>query len=231
MLERTVIVTGATGGVGASVCRTLASTYTVIAVGRNESALAGLANEVEILPIAGDLTDPTFRVRLSERVPKCSAIVHSAGVSRRKPHDEITVDDWTEIFSINLFAVQQMNSLFMARIRASKGDIIFLNSGAGQFSSRGNSLYSSSKHALKAYANSLREEERENGVRVTSVYPGYMDTAMVRDIARDASSIAPTELMVPVETVASAIATALAAPSQAMFEELTIRPTTPVVIR
>lgn len=231
MRKPTALVTGATGGVGASVCRSLSSIYTVVAVGRDEQKLETLANEVGVRPIAGDLTDPLFQNQLSDWVPECSAIVHSAGVSRRKPHDEITMDDLLHVFSINFFSAQQITSLFIERIRESEGDLVFLNSGAGQFSSPGNSLYSASKHALKAYTNSLREEERAKGVRVVSVYPGYIDTDMVRGIAQEASAVSPTAAMLPVETVASAITTALAAPRRAMFEEITIRPTIPVVIR
>src|SRR5699024_1741996 len=133
----TVIVTGATGGVGAAVCNELAASYSIVAVGRDKDKLAELSDGIDAMQACGDLTDPVFLHELSQSVPHCSAIVHSAGLSRRKCHEDITLNDLTQVFSVNLFAAQQLTALFIERIRQAKGDLVFLNSGAGQFSSPG----------------------------------------------------------------------------------------------
>lgn len=184
--------------------------------------------------LAGDVTEPAYQAAVAAAVPGCAMLVNSAGVSLRKPQAELTRADWEHVLGVNVVAVAGLTAALTPALRAVRGDVVMINSGAGQFSSPGNSLYSASKHALKAYTNSLRAEERGAGVRVTSIFPGYMDTDMVRTMPSvqdraDAAEV-PFARMVPVETLADAVALIAAAPPQATFEDITIRPTQPITI-
>ncbi|MCQ9386610.1 SDR family NAD(P)-dependent oxidoreductase [Brevibacterium moorei] len=254
--RRVAVISGASGGVGAAIARRLAPDFDLVLLGRNEAKLRALAAELQsALPdagtgpgaasamgeapahvtcLAGDVTEPAYQAAVAAAVPGCAMLVNSAGVSLRKPQAELTRADWEHVLGVNVVAVAGLTAALTPALRAARGDVVMINSGAGQFSSPGNSLYSASKHALKAYTNSLRAEERGAGVRVTSIFPGYMDTDMVRTMPSvqdraDAVEV-PFNQMVPVETLADAVALIAAAPPQATFEDITIRPTQPITI-
>lgn len=237
--RRCAVISGAGGGVGTAVAHRLTAGFDLYLLGRNVARLENLAHKLTAVGggvsyLAGDITDTEYRQRVVEAVSRCDVLVNSAGMSLRRPHQRLTQEDWHQVLDINVVAAAGLTSALIPAIRDSRGCVIMINSGAGQFSSPGNSVYSASKHALKAYTNSLRAEERARGVRVTSIFPGYMDTDMVRGMPtlKDPETAAnvPWEGMVPVETLAETVAMVVSAPPQATFEDIVIRPTTPITI-
>ena len=109
-----------------------------------------------------------------------------------------------------------------ARARAVGGHVVFINSGAGRTPSPGLASYSASKFALRAFADSLRADEP--ALRVTTVYPGRVDTDMQRDlVAYEGGEYQPERFLKP-ETVAQLVAQAVNAPPDADVHEVVVRP-------
>jgi NADP-dependent 3-hydroxy acid dehydrogenase YdfG len=93
------------------------------------------------------------------------------------------------------------------------------------FSYPDGAVYSGTKFALRTMADCLREEERESGVRVVSIHPGFVDTDMARTIRQRAGREGPDESYARAETIAAGVRVAVDAPPEAQFETISIRPT------
>ncbi len=81
-------------------------------------------------------------------------------------------------------APAELTRLLLPQLRAARGHVVFVNSGAGLRANPEWGAYAASKHGLKALADALRGEEADHGVRVTSVYPGRTATPMQEKVHR-----------------------------------------------
>ncbi len=107
-------------------------------------------------------------------------------------------------------------------LRAARGQVVFINSGAGVNVSPGLASYSASKFALRAFADSLRADEPL--LRVTSIHPGRVDTEMQRDlVAYEGGEYDPARFL-SAQTVAQVTADAINAPPDAHLHEVIVRP-------
>jgi NADP-dependent 3-hydroxy acid dehydrogenase YdfG len=99
---------------------------------------------------------------------------------------------------------------------------VFINSGAGINASPGLASYSASKFALRAFADSLRADEPT--LRVTSIHPGRIDTDMQRDLIAYEGREYDPEQFLSADTVAAAVAHAVATPPDGHVHEVILRP-------
>jgi NADP-dependent 3-hydroxy acid dehydrogenase YdfG len=116
----------------------------------------------------------------------------------------------------------ELTLALLPALRRARGQVVFINSGSGRTASRGMASYSSSKFALRAFADSLRSDEPE--LRVTTVYPGRTDSDMQRELVEfEGGTYDPAEFLKP-ETVATAVANAVATPPDGHMHEVVLRP-------
>ena len=101
---------------------------------------------------------------------------------------------------------------------------MFVNSGAGLHANPEWSAYAASKHGLRALADSLRGEEKEHGVRVTSVYPGRTATPMQERVHEQEGKEYDAADWIRPETVADAILHVLDLPRDATIPDVTVSP-------
>ena len=114
-------------------------------------------------------------------------------------------------------------------LRKRRGQVVFINSTAGLNASAGVGLYSATKHALKALADSLRAEVNSDGVRVLSVYPGRTAIPMqAAIIASEGRAYLPEKLLQP-DDVAATVVSALMLPRTAEVTDVKIRPLTKIL--
>lgn len=217
------LITGGTRGIGRAICTALASTHHLLVGGRDAERVASVVNE---LPSAEafvcDLNDEASTAAAASAVGRLDALVHSAGVIGPGRVSELTRAQWRAVLETNVVAVADLTRLLMPALRAAHGQIVLINSGAGFSAGANGGLYSASKFGLRAFGDALREEERGT-VRVTSIHPGRVDTEMQQELQRGNGPYVP-EQHLRAQSVADAVAFALAASPEAMIESLSIRP-------
>ncbi len=218
----TALITGAGGGIGSAIATALAPTHTLLLAGRPSDRLDAVAQRLDATTFPLDLTDSGEIDAACEIVDELDVLVHNAGVSIPGHVAESNVDEWRTTFAVNVLGPVELTLALLPALRHARGQVVFINSGAGRNVSPGMASYSASKFALRAFADSLRADEP--GLRVTTVYPGRTDTEMQRElVAFEGGKYDPTKFLKP-ETVAGAVADVVATPPDGHVHEVVLRP-------
>jgi NADP-dependent 3-hydroxy acid dehydrogenase YdfG len=232
--KKVVLITGASGGVGQSIALKLAAEGADVALvdcqrdllqnlaqrcnqfgGRSTSYTVNLLNETEI-----DGLKPMVLKDYSE----IDILVHNAGIIALSPLLDAHISDFDRQYQCNVRAPFLLTQMFLPSLIARRGQIVFINSTAGLNAGRGVAQYAATKHALKALADSLRDEVNSQGVRVLSLYLGRTATPMQAKVhAFEGKTYQPERLIQP-EQVASIMADALAMGREAEITEIRMRP-------
>ncbi|MGF3057436.1 SDR family oxidoreductase [Microbacterium sp. YY-01] len=218
------LVTGGTGGIGSAIARSLASTHYVLAIGRKVSKLADLASTPHIEPVALDLLDLEATCSYISQLSRLDVLVHSAAVSDRFTVEEADAAEWRHQLELNVVVPAELSRVALPLLRASQGQLVFINSGAGLRSYPTHTLYSATKFALKALADGLRGEEREHGVRVATVHPGPTDTPMLAGDLRKADREYESEKYIQPDSIASTVRLIVDATADAQITDIVVRP-------
>jgi NADP-dependent 3-hydroxy acid dehydrogenase YdfG len=220
------VVTGASSGIGKAVAGALADAGArVLAVSRHPDADA---NGQTVSTHAADITSADSILTLVERVRHefgaVDVLVHSAGVITIGSMLELGVETLDEQYRINVRAPYVLTRALLPLLIAGRGQVVFVNSSAGLSARAGVGQYAATKHALKAIADSLREEVHVHGVRVLSVYPGRTASPMQERVLAMESRQLDVSAMLQPEDVAATILHALTAPLTAEIKDISIRP-------
>jgi NADP-dependent 3-hydroxy acid dehydrogenase YdfG len=219
------LVTGATRGIGRAVAHALEPTHQVLLGGRDAGALEKLAAELPgARPWPVDLTDPEALRTATAEIGELDVLVHSAGVARLGTVEQAGSDAWRTSFEVNVVAVAELTRLLLPALRAAKGHVVVINSGAGMTARAGWGPYAASKFAARAFADVLRAEEEANGLRVTSVFPGRTDTEMQQAIVAGEGGDYVSERYLRPDSVATAVLSAVSASPDAHVTEIVVRP-------
>src|SRR6185437_1663060 len=176
----TALITGAGGGIGSAIADALAPTHTLLLAGRPSDRLDAVADRLDASIIPLDLSDVDAIESRCEFPDELDVLVHNAAVSFPGPVAESHIKEWRATFDVNVFAPVALTLALLPALRRARGQVVLINSGAGLRVSPGMASYSASKFALRAFADSLRDDEPE--LRVTTVFPGRTDTDMQREI-------------------------------------------------
>jgi len=223
----THLVTGAGSGIGAVLAeRLLERGDALVLLARStERAHELRADLPEATVLVADLADAASVEAVSDRLPAVlDSVVHAAGVVDLGPVAELTTEAWQSQLAVNLVAPAVLTRLCLPAVRAARGTVVFLNSGAGQVAHPQWSAYAASKFGLRALADSLRAEEQAHGVRVTTVYPGRTATPMQQKVHQQEGKDYDASAWIDPATVVDAILHVLDLPGDATVSELTIRP-------
>jgi NADP-dependent 3-hydroxy acid dehydrogenase YdfG len=225
----THLITGAGSGIGAAVARRLHERGDeLILLARDAGRAKELAAEYEgARTLVADLADPDRISRslgMQQMPDRLDSLLHIAGVVDLGPIVELRPKTWHQQLNANLVSPAELTRLFLPQLRAAQGHVLFVNSGAGLHAHAQWGAYAASKHGLKALADSLREEEHGNGVRVTSVYPGRTAGPMQLKVHSQEGKEYDASRWIAPESVATTILTALDLPRDAEINDLTVRP-------
>jgi NADP-dependent 3-hydroxy acid dehydrogenase YdfG len=180
---KTVLVTGASAGIGRATAVALAQAGArIIATGRRKielDALAKQCGEAAVETVAGDLNDRGFVDELAKRADGVDIMAHNAGVLKYAPLMAMTEADCEAMFRTNVLASFRV-ILAVARSMAERrrGHIIVMTSIAAREVYRLGVIYCTTKHALSAFARGLRIELQGDGIKVTEIAPGMVDTGI-----------------------------------------------------
>lgn len=229
---RRFIVTGAGSGIGRAVAVELAAQGAALSlVGRDRRKLEETA--ALLAPGEHDLWSVDLReaAKIEEFatafVAGCDALhglVHSAAEFANARIAEGRLADAARLMAVNALAPMQLCASLLPLLRASKGDIVFINSSAVRGAAAGIAPYSMSKAALRSLADTLRTEENAAGVRVLSVFPGRTATAMQEAVVRAEGGHMQPDRLLQATDVAEIVVAVLGLPATAEVTELHVRP-------
>ncbi|MFF0488979.1 SDR family oxidoreductase [Nocardia sp. NPDC004068] len=220
----TALITGASRGLGAAIARELAPTHRLLLGARTAASLEPILRELPgatAWPV--DLTDYDAVAAAAARIERLDVLVNNAGVAGYLgPIAGASAARWRETLEANLIAVAELTRVLLPALRAAKGHVLLINSGAGLRAHPEWGLYAASKFGLRAFGDALRQEEPD--LRVTSIHPGRIDTDMQREIVAGEGREYRAEDFLTAETVAWAIRNAVETPRDAHPTEIVLRP-------
>src|SRR5215218_1222694 len=166
-IKGTVLLTGASGGIGHAIARALAARGAqLVLTGRRTDVLEPLAAEVGGRALVVDLADRDAIPRLAEEAGDVEILVANAALPASGTLDDYTLD----------------------QVARGHGHLVFISSLSGRAAAGGSALYSATKFGLRGFALSLREDLRSSGVGVSTIFPGFI---------RDAGMFARADVSLP----------------------------------
>lgn len=184
---KTVIVTGASGGIGAACARQFAAEDArLVLAARSRDKLDSLAEELGGERAIAVPTDVGVRKQLThlletakEQFGRVDVVVNNAGFNHRGAVEHVAERDLSRMVRINLEAPILLSKLALPYLQDTGGAIVNVTSVAGQIPLPDEATYSATKAALRAFTRALSEELRESPVRVSMVSPGPVETGFI----------------------------------------------------
>jgi short-subunit dehydrogenase len=183
-LSGNVLVTGATGGIGQAIARTLAARgATVTITGRRAEVLEPLASEISGRAIVCDLSSRAEVDGLVQEAGRVDVLVANAAVPGAAELTDLTQEQIDGMLEVNLRApIALARALVPAMVSRRSGHLVFISSLNGKAATPATSIYAAAKFGLRGFALCLREDLRPHGVGVSSVLPGFIrDAGMFAD--------------------------------------------------
>lgn len=226
------LVTGAGSGIGAAVADRLAGRgEELLLLARTEERAAQLAERYRgartLVVDLGDLDGLEAVLAATEAPERLDSVLHVAGVVDLAPVADLGLGQLREQVDVNLLAPVLLTRWALPAVRRARGLVLFVNSSAGLSASAGWSAYAASKFGLRAVADSLRAEELEHGVRVTTVFPSRTATPMQEKVHEQEGGVYDASRWIRPGTVADTILHVLDVPADATIPEVTVRPLVP----
>jgi len=177
--SRTVLVTGATGGVGNAVARRLVADGRLVYAAHRRPADAEALRDAGLVPVRLELTDEESVAAAADLVgPRLDGLVNSAGIMGQGPVELTPAEAWRRQFEVNVIGQAAVIRAFLPALRAAGGRIVNVGAVSARVPPPFFGPIAASKAALSALTQALRMELRHQGVKVSLVEPGAMDTAI-----------------------------------------------------
>jgi NAD(P)-dependent dehydrogenase (short-subunit alcohol dehydrogenase family) len=225
----THLITGAGSGIGAALVGALHERGdALVLLARNGERADDLAATYPgATTLVADLADPPGLERAlaeADLPDSLDSVVHVAGAVDLAPLAELDLADWQRQLDVNLTAPALVTRAALPALRAARGLVLFVNSGAGLAAHPDWSAYAASKFGLRALADALRGEEKPHGVRVTTVFPGRTATPMQEKVHLQEGRDYDASAWIDPRTVAATILHVLDLPRDATVPEVSVHP-------
>jgi NADP-dependent 3-hydroxy acid dehydrogenase YdfG len=237
LTNRAVVITGGGTGIGAGIARELAMAGARVVIGgRREEPLRQFAESVASdhpilhakLDVADDQSIDEFFSWTVSQIGEVDILVNSAGVNiQNRTIDVMEPADWDRVLRINATgAYRCMRAVLPAMRRRGDGLVINVSSIAGKRAIQlGGVAYCASKFAMTALGTAVSNEVRAEGVRITNVYPGEVDTPLLEKRPVPVSQAHRDSILKP-EDIAAVVVTICRLPPRAHVPEVVVKPTT-----
>jgi short-subunit dehydrogenase len=226
------LITGASRGIGAAAARAFAQAgYHLLLVARSQADLDALAAELrghgqQVETTALDLADPSAIAsaleELLNRGLSPSVVINNAGAAYTGNLAEMPLDRWQWLLQLNLTSVFQVCQAVLPALRREGGQIINVSSHAARNAFPEWGAYCTSKAALASFSRCLAEEERQHGIRVSTLTLGAVNTPLW-DSETVHSSFDRRAMLAP-ERVAEALLSLAQQPASQVAEDITLMP-------
>jgi NADP-dependent 3-hydroxy acid dehydrogenase YdfG len=229
LLNKHVLVVGATGGIGSETARLLkSSSANVYLAARNGEKLRELAAQIGVPPENCFEVDVRFpdqveamATALHARIPQLDILVNATGVGILRPIEQLTYEDFDRSIDVNLKgAFYLIKSFLPPMVAAKKGLLINMPGVLGKTPMAGAAAYSAAKYGLNGMLKSVREDIKRTNVRITNVYMGGVDTPFWDDIDLKVRR----EAFILAKEAAKAIWFLCQQPSSGVVSEMVVQP-------
>jgi NAD(P)-dependent dehydrogenase (short-subunit alcohol dehydrogenase family) len=202
--RRTVVVTGASSGIGAACVERLDRvgwrTFAGVRRAEDADALRRRCSD-RVVPLRFDVTDASAVRGAAAAVREATGarldgLVSNAGIAGNGPVEFLDLDDLRHVMDVNFHGTAAVLQAFLPLVRAARGRVVVVGSMSGRYAAPLHAPYAASKFALRALSDSLRREVRRFGVDVSLVEPGPVETPIWRkgrEAADEAASRYPPE--------------------------------------
>lgn len=240
MVQRRVVVTGASSGIGAATVRLFrARGWDVVGVARRTDRLEALAAETGASVFTADLTDQkqveAFRDFVAQGGPVHALVNNAGGALGVESVEESDPQDWSRMFDVNVVAVKRVTTALLPLLRdgareTGNADIVMLTSIAGHVPYEGGGGYNASKFAAHAMTGVLRLELSGEPLRVIEVAPGMVKTdeftlnRLGGDQARADAVYAGVDNPLLAEDIAEVIVLSVELPGHINLDLITVKP-------
>ncbi len=228
------VVTGATSGIGQAIALALAREGAhLCVVGRSQKALdettAAMRSRTRAVAYPVDLSSGDQIRSLAEAVReefgRVDILVHGAGLVLQNNLKDAAIADFDNQYAVNVRAPYLLTQVMLPMLQAARGQVVFVNSSVGVAAKRAEvGQYAATKHALKAIADSLREEVNADGIRVLTVYCGRTATPRQETLHAEEHKLYRPKLLLQPADVASVVVHSLTLPQTAEVTDIHIRP-------
>ena len=202
-MKRNILITGSTDGLGKLAALKLANEgHTIYVHGRNTDKLSKVIAEIKsssnnenVKGFVADFSDleavKKMAQEVNETVSSLDVLINNAGISTEGEIGELDDDVFRKVMEVNYLGSVYPTQAALPFLRKTKGSVIFVSSVAGIRGIPGYSVYSSSKMALTALAESLKIEEKQRGVHVGIAYVGFTENDKQKTIYNSKGEIIP----------------------------------------
>jgi NADP-dependent 3-hydroxy acid dehydrogenase YdfG len=236
---RVAVVTGASSGIGEATVRGLSDAGASIALGaRRTDRLQGVADTlagrtlVREVDVSDEEQARAFIQAAHDELGGLHILVNNAGVMLLGPVAEADTEEWRTMIGVNLLGLLYCTHAALPLIGSSGGgDIVNVSSVAGRRADAGAAVYNMTKFGVHAFSEALRQEALHEGIRVTTVAPGFVDTELQghnanplvrRTMERHREQIGE---VLRAEDIAEQIVHAVTLPAHVCVNEVVVRPT------
>jgi short-subunit dehydrogenase len=176
---RTVLLTGATGGLGSVIARDMSRAGAQLVLsGRRTDVLERLASELDARVVTADLSEPSDVDRLVEEAGAIDILIANAGLPGSGRLLDLSTDEIDRVLEVNLRApIVLTRALAPGMARRGGGQIALISSLSGKAATPGTSMYNASKFGLRGFALAMRQELRGVGIGVSLISPGFISEA------------------------------------------------------
>lgn len=219
---------------GEAIVSDLAKDHHVYAIGRNRAKLDSLAaaHPGAVTPVCSDLVgdlldaaDPAADGSpLAEvlALPRVDVLVHAAAIVEKHSVLDADARTWRRNFDINVIVPAELTRHLGGAVKATKGTVVFINSGAGRHAYTDNVIYSATKFALNALTDGTRGALSPEEARTVSIAPGPTDTPMLRKL-RTGQDYHPEHYIRP-EDISEAVRFVVDSAPTVHITEVVVRP-------
>jgi NADP-dependent 3-hydroxy acid dehydrogenase YdfG len=236
--DKVVVITGASSGLGEATARHLAKEGAKVVMGaRRLDRLETLAKELSLgkdAAVEADVAKPEQVKHLVDHAVKMhgrvDVILNNAGLMPLSPLEALKVEDWDRMIDVNIKGVLYGIAAALPHMKAQKsGHIINVSSVAGHKVRPGSSVYSATKHAVRALSEGLRQEVKPYGIRTTIISPGAVMSELPNSITDPTTAKRAQEMYetiaIPADSFARAVIYAMSQPDDIDINEILFRPT------
>jgi short-subunit dehydrogenase len=232
--NKVAAVTGASSGIGKAIALELAKGEVVLCLlGRNLDSLKAVAEIAKQstghvhcfrldLTIDQEIID--FSRSIDQLFDGIDILIHCAGFISMGSFKSASVKDFDLQYKTNVRGPYLLSKCLLPLLKSKRGQVVFINSRAIFTASPGLHQYAATKHALKAIADSFRQEVEVDGIRVLSVYPGRTATPMQQTVFQSDGKIYQPELLMQPADVAKTIVDAICSSRTAEITDITLKP-------